>query len=119
MVEVGMVLQEIKPSVGNGHVGMREVVAPIDIRGSGQAYVAGFSKGVLGGIDTSNFDIELRTSVAGADDDGLARELAEGFKDLFAQLLEGRDVLWWNAIVDAKTGGSGWTLELWELEVWW
>ena len=47
LVEVGMVLQEIKPSVGNGHVGMREVVAPIDIRGSGQAYVAGFAKGVL------------------------------------------------------------------------
>ena len=47
LVEVGMVLQEIKPSVGNGHVGMREVVAPIDIRGSGQAYVAGFAEGVL------------------------------------------------------------------------
>ena len=47
LVEVGMVLQEIKPSVGNGHVGMREIVAPIDIRGSGQAYVAGFAEGVL------------------------------------------------------------------------
>ena len=47
LVEIGMVLQEIEPAIGNGHVGMREVVAPIDIRGSGQAYVAGFSKGVL------------------------------------------------------------------------
>ena len=93
LVEVGMVLQEIKPAVGNGHVGMREVVTPINIRGSGQADVAGFSKGVLGGIDAPNFDVELRATVAGADDNGLARELAEGFEDLFAELLEGRDVL--------------------------
>ena len=42
-----MALQETEPAVGNGHIGMREVVAPIDIRGSGQAYVAGFTKGVL------------------------------------------------------------------------
>ena len=47
LVEVGMVFQEIKPTVGNGHIGMRKVVAPIDIRGSVQAYVAGFAKGVL------------------------------------------------------------------------
>ena len=47
LVEVGMALQETEPAVGNGHIGMRKVVAPIDIRGSGQADVAGFSKGVL------------------------------------------------------------------------
>ena len=47
LVEVGVVLQDIKPTVGNGHVGMREVVAPINIRGSGQAYVAGFAGHVL------------------------------------------------------------------------
>ena len=47
LVEVGVVLQEIKPTVGNGHVGMREVVAQIDIRGSGQADISCFAKGVL------------------------------------------------------------------------
>ena len=107
LVEVGVVLQEIKPAVGNGHVGMREVVTPINIRGSGQADVAGFAKGVLGGIDASNLEVELWASVAGADDNRLARELPEGFEDFFAELLEGRDVLRWNAIVDAKLGGSG------------
>ena len=59
----------------------------------GDADVTGFAKGVLGGIDASNLDVELRTSVARADDNRLARELAERFKNLFAQLLEGRDVL--------------------------
>ena len=59
----------------------------------GDADVAGFSKGVLGGIDASNFDVELWASVAGADDNGLACEGSEGFEDLFAELLEGRDVL--------------------------
>ena len=72
---------------------MREVVAPINIRGSGNADVAGFAKGVLGGIDASDFDVELWATVARADDDGLAREGSEGFEDLFAQLLEGRDIL--------------------------
>ena len=47
LVEVGMALQETEPAVGNGHVGMREVVAPIDIRGSGQADISCFAKGVL------------------------------------------------------------------------
>ena len=88
MVEVGMVLQEIKPSVGNGHVGMREVVAPIDIRGSGQAYVAGFSEGVLGGIDSSDLYVKLWAAVAAGDDDELARELSEGFEDLFTKVAE-------------------------------
>ena len=93
LVEVGVVLQEIKPTVGNGHVGMREVVAPINIRGSGQADISCFAKGVLGGIDASDFEVELRATVAGADNDRLAREGSEGFEDLFAELLEGRDVL--------------------------
>ena len=56
LVEVGMALQETEPAVGNGHVGMREVVAPIDIRGSGQAYVAGFAGHVLAvGNSTDGF----------------------------------------------------------------
>lgn len=59
----------------------------------GDADVTGFAKGVLGGIDASNFDVELWATVAGADDNRLSRELAEGLENLFAQLLEGRDVL--------------------------
>ena len=62
LVEVGMVLQEIKPSVGNGHVGMREVVAPIDIRGSGQAYVAGFAGHVLAVLHSTDGFIQGRTT---------------------------------------------------------
>ena len=50
----------------------------------GNADVAGFAKGVLGGIDTSDFEVELWGAVAGADDDGLACEGSEGFKDFFA-----------------------------------
>ena len=92
MVVVAIVHDPGEPSVEDVGVGealallAREVIL-------GNAYVAGFSKGVLGGIDASNLDVELWATVAGADDDGLARELAEGFENLFAQLLEGRDVL--------------------------
>ena len=50
----------------------------------GDADVTGFAKGVLGGIDTSDFEVELWGAVAGADDDGLACEGSEGFKDFFA-----------------------------------
>ena len=106
MVDVAVLLQEIKPAVGNGHVGMREVVTPINIRGSGQADVAGFAKGVLGGIDASNLEVELRASVAAGDDNRLLCEGSEGFEDLFAELLQSWDVLRGYAIVNA-IGGCG------------
>ena len=59
----------------------------------GDADVTGFAKGVLGGIDSSNLDVELWATVAGAYYNRLLCELAERFENLFAQLLEGRDVL--------------------------
>ena len=92
MVEVAVVHDPGEPSVEDVGVGealallAREVIL-------GDADVAGCSKSVLGGIDASDFDVELWATVAGADDNRLARELAEGFEDLFAQLLEGRYVL--------------------------
>ena len=62
LVKVSLVLQEIKPSVGNGHVGMREIVAPIDIRGSGQAYVAGFTGHVLAVLHATDGFVQGRTT---------------------------------------------------------
>ena len=35
LVEVGVVLQKVEPAAGNGHVGMRPVVRPIGVGGSG------------------------------------------------------------------------------------
>ena len=92
LVVVAMVHDPGEPAVEDVDVG--EALASLALEVI-QWYmdVAGFAKGVLGGTDSSNFDVELWGAVAGADDDGLARELAEGFKYLFAQLLEGRDVL--------------------------
>ena len=60
-----MVLQEIEPAVGNGHVGMREAVTPINIRGSGQAYVAGFAGHVLRVAYASYELVEFWATVAG------------------------------------------------------
>ena len=111
MVVVAVVHDPGEPSVED--VGVGEALAllarEVILR---DADVTGFAKGVLWGIDASNLDVELWATVAAGDDDGLAREGSEGFEDLFAQLLEGRDVLWRNAVVDAKLGGSGWALEL-------
>lgn len=60
LVEVGVVLQEIKPTVGNGHVGMREVVAPIDIRGSGQADIGCFAGHVLAVLHSTDGFVQGR-----------------------------------------------------------
>ena len=59
----------------------------------GDADVTGFAKGVLGGIDASDLHVELWATVAAADYNRLLCEGSEGFENLFAQLLEGRDVL--------------------------
>ena len=83
LVVVTMVHDPGEPPVEDVGVGetlallAREVI-------EGDADVAGFAKGVLGGIDTSDFEVELWGAVAGADDDGLACEGSEGFKDFFA-----------------------------------
>lgn len=70
LVEVGVVLQKVEPAAGNGHVGMRPVVCPIGVGGSGEVDVGSLSQGVLGGIGTSHPEVELRATVARADDKG-------------------------------------------------
>ena len=92
LVVVAVVHDPGEPSVE--YVGVGEALALVAREGIlGDADVAGFAKGVLGGIDASDLDVELWATVARADDNRLARELAEGLEDLFAELLEGRDVL--------------------------
>lgn len=56
---------------------------------------------MLAGIDASYTDVEGIATVAGGDDDGLSGELAEGFEDEAAELLQGGDVLQGDGVVDA------------------
>ncbi len=48
---------------------------------------------MLRGIDSSDFDIELVASIAGANDNRLTSEGSEGFENFLAKLLEGRNEL--------------------------
>ena len=47
LVEVGVVLQEIEPAVGNGHVGMCFAITLFGVLGDRKADVGCFSQGVL------------------------------------------------------------------------
>lgn len=47
------------------------VVIPIGIGGLGDVDVGSFTKGVLAGVCTTDFDVELVASVAATDDDWL------------------------------------------------
>ena len=96
-----MVLEEGEPTVGGLHVGVGTAVLPTGVRGLGQEDVGCFTEGVLAGIDASYLDIEDIAAVAGADDDGLPGELAEGLEDGAAELLQGGDVLHGDGVVDA------------------
>ena len=70
-----------------------QVVADVEIPVSAIGDVGGSSLEVVASLCASHGFVQGWTAVAAGDDDGLARELAEGFEDLFAELLEGRDVL--------------------------
>lgn len=83
LVVVAMVHDPGEPPVEDVGVGETLALLASEVI-EGDADVAGFAKGVLGGIDTSDFEVELWGAVAGADDDGLACEGSEGFKDFFA-----------------------------------
>ena len=107
LVEVGVLLEEGEPTVGNVHVSVRLAVFPGGVWGLGQTDVGGFSQGVLAGIDASYTDVQGRAAVAGADDDGLAGELPERLEDDTAELLQGGDVLHWDGVVDAVLLGYG------------
>lgn len=74
LVKVGVVLQEVEPSFGKFLVGVGLVVIPIGIGGLGDVDVDSFAQSVLRGINTSYLDIQLRATIARADDDWLLSE---------------------------------------------
>ena len=94
--------KEVEPTVGFVHVGVAEVVAPVGVGGEWEPDVGSFAQGVLGGVGATNLDVELVTTVAGADDDGAANEGAEGLKDLAAELLQDGDELRGDGVGDAQ-----------------
>lgn len=71
LVEIGVGDEPVEPTVEDVHVGVGEVVVPVDVAGLGDEDVGCFTEGVLGGIDTTDFDVELVAAVATGDDDGL------------------------------------------------
>lgn len=56
---------------------------------------------MLRGVGSAYLHVELVAAVAACDDDGLAHEVAKGFKYLLAQLLQHGYVLRRYAVVDA------------------
>ena len=104
-----------EPSVED--VGVGETLSlPVGQAMHGDVDVAGLSGHVLGVFRTTHLDVEQGAAVAAADDDPLLPlmrgsagidEGTEGFENLFAQLLEGWDILRWYMVVDAKFGGGG------------
>ena len=70
-----------------------------------QAEVGGLAQCVLRGIDSAHLHVELAAAIATGDDDGLAHEVAKGFKHLLAQLLQHWYVLRRYAVVDAAMRG--------------
>ena len=115
LVKVAMVHDPCEPSVED--VGVGETLSlPVGQAMHGDMDVAGFSGHVLGVFRTTHLDVEQGAAVAGADNDPLLPlmrgsagidEGTEGFENLFAQLLEGWDILRWYMVVDAKLGGGG------------
>ena len=102
LVEVGITLQPVEPLAGGLKVGMALIVIPSGIAGERQADVSSFAQGVLGGIGSTNLHVELVATVAGADDNGAANEPTERFKDFLAELLQRRDVLGRDSVVDVE-----------------
>ena len=81
LIEVGVVLQIVEPLAGGLQVGMTLVVIPGGIAGEGQADVCGFAKGVLGGVGSTDTDVELVAAVTAGDDDRATDEGTEGLKN--------------------------------------
>ena len=79
---------------------MATVVVPGGVGGEGETEVGGFTEGVLGGVGSANTDVELVAAVAGGDDEGGSDEGTEGFEDFAAELLENRDVVRGDGVVD-------------------
>ena len=81
LIEVGVVLQIVEPLAGGFKVGMALVVIPGGIAGEGQADVSSLAKGVLGGVGSTDTDVELVAAVTAGDDDRATDEGTEGLKN--------------------------------------
>ena len=81
LVIVGVLLEEVEPSVAYLHIGMLLAILPRGIRGLGQADVGRLAQGVLASIHTPDLDVEGPTAVARADDDGHACKLPQRLQD--------------------------------------
>lgn len=81
LVEVGVLDDPVEPAVEYLLVGMGKAIAPLGVRGLGNLDIGCFAKGVLTGIDSSDFDVEGVASVSGTDDDRLTCEGSEGFEN--------------------------------------
>ena len=100
LVEVSVVLEIVEPLASGLKVGMTLVVIPGGIAGEGQADVSSLAKGVLGGVGSTDTDVELVAAVTAGDDDRATDEGTEGFKNFLAELLQRGDVLWGDSVVD-------------------
>lgn len=104
LVEVGVMLKEVEPTVGFIHVGVAEVVFPVGVRREWETEVGSFAQGVLGSVGATDLDVELVATVAGGDDNGAANEGAEWFEDFAAELLQDGDELRRYGIVNTASG---------------
>ena len=93
LVKVSVMLKEIKPLAGGFKVSMTLVVIPSGIACKRETDVCSLAQGVLGGIGSTNLDVERVATVTGADDNGAANEGTKGFQDFLAELLQSGDVL--------------------------
>ena len=107
LVEVGVLDDTVEPAVEDVFVGVGFAIAPLGVRSLGNLDVGCFTKGVLKGIDSSDFDVESVTAVAGTDDDRLTCEGSEGFENFLAKLLEGWDELCRTGVVDVVGNCGG------------
>ena len=107
LVEVGVLDDPVEPAVEDVFVGMGLAIAPFGVRCLGDLDVGCFTKGVLRGIDSSDFDVEGVAAVAGTDDDRLACEGSEWLENFLAKLLERRNELWWTGVVDVVGNCGG------------
>ena len=104
LVKVRVRDNPVEPAVEDFLVGMCLAITLCGVLRDGQADVAGFAKGVLGGIDASDLDVELWATVAAGDDDGLLCEGSEGFEDVLAKDFQIADDFLRRCVVDLTSG---------------
>lgn len=63
LVEVGVLDDPVEPAVQNLLVGMGDTIFPLRVRCLRNLDVGSFAKGVLGGIDATDFHVELNTTI--------------------------------------------------------